>query len=73
MNIWAIIPLATSVVYIILLLFISQQAQKKANKLFAYYIGIAAFWSFSSFMLHLDGVADEQTLLWNQVLVVALV
>ncbi|UCE97198.1 MAG: diguanylate cyclase [Dehalococcoidia bacterium] len=73
MNIWAIIPLATSIVYLVLLLFISQQAQKRANKLFAYYIGIAAFWSFSSFMLHLDGVTDSQTLLWNQILVVALV
>lgn len=72
MNIWAAIPLVTCVFYGILLVFILQQVQRRANKIFAFYIGIAAFWSFSSFMLHLDGVPAEQTLLWNQILVVAL-
>jgi hypothetical protein len=58
---------------LLILLFILQQVKKRVNKIFAFYIGIAAFWSFSSFMLHLDGVKAEQTLLWNQILVVALV
>ncbi len=73
MNIWAAIPLVTCVFYVILLTFVLQQVQRGANKIFAFYIAIASFWSFSSFMLHLDGVAAEQTLLWNQILVVALV
>ncbi len=73
MNIWAAIPLVTCIFYFILLVFILQQVQRRANKIFAFYVGIAAFWSFSSFMLHLDGVRAEQTLLWNQILVVALV
>ncbi|MFH1662729.1 MAG: diguanylate cyclase, partial [Chloroflexota bacterium] len=73
MNIWAAIPLVTCVSYVILLVFILQQVRGRANKIFAFYIGIAAFWSFSSFMLHLDGVPAEQTMLWNQILVVALV
>ncbi|MFC1865453.1 diguanylate cyclase [Chloroflexota bacterium] len=72
MTEWAIPPLITSIVYIILLVFILQQIQNRVNKLFAMYIGIAAFWSFTSFMLHLDYPA-AQTLFWNQLLVVALV
>ena len=52
MNIWAAIPLVTCLFYLLLLFFIIQNVKKRANKVFAYYIGIAAFWSFSSFMLH---------------------
>jgi len=73
LNIWAAIPLVTCVFYVILFIFVLQQVQRKPNKIFAFYVGIAAFWSFSSFMLHLDGVPEEQTLLWNQILVVALI
>ncbi len=72
MNIWAAIPLVTCIVYVILLIFAMQQIQRRTNKIFAFYIAIAAFWSFSSFMLHLDA-PREQTLLWNQILVVALI
>jgi diguanylate cyclase (GGDEF)-like protein len=43
------------------------------NKIFAYYIGVAAFWSFSSFMLHLDGAPAEQALIWFQILTVVLI
>ncbi len=72
MNIWAAIPLVTCIVYVILLVFALQQIQRRANKIFAFFLGIAAFWSFTSFMLHLDA-PPEQTLFWNQILVVALV
>jgi len=73
MSIWAIIPLVTCSVYIILLVFALQQMRNRARRIFSIYIGIAAFWSFTAFMLHLDGVPASQTLFWNQMLVVALV
>ncbi len=73
MNIWAAIPLVTCIFYVVLLVFVLQQIQRRANKIFAFYVGIAAFWSFSSFMLHLGGVDEGQTMLWNQILVVAMV
>ncbi len=72
MTIWAIIPLTTSILYVILLVIALQQIKKRANKIFAYFLAVAAFWSFTSFMLHLDAL-PEQTLFWNQILVVALV
>ena len=72
MNIWAIIPLVTSLVYLGLFVFTLQRVGKWANKMFAYYLGMAAFWSFTSFMLHLEA-PPEQTLIWNQVLAVALI
>ena len=71
MTIWAIIPLVTCIVYVILFVFALQQIQRRANKVFAFFLGIAAFWSFTAFMLHLDA-PPEQTLLWNQILVVFL-
>ncbi len=73
MNIWALIPLVTSIFYIVVLVFVLQQFNNRANKLFAMYIGVAAFWSFTSFMLHLDGVSATQTLFWNKMLAFALV
>ncbi len=72
MSIWAIIPLVTCIFYVVLLVFALQQIQRRANKIFAFFLGIAAFWSFTAFMLHLDA-PPERTLLWNQILVVALV
>jgi diguanylate cyclase (GGDEF)-like protein len=72
MTTWAIIPLVTCVLYVILFVAALQQIRKRANKIFAYYLGIAAFWSFTAFVLHLNA-PPEQTIIWNQILVVALV
>jgi len=72
LNIWAAIPLVTSIVYIILLVFTLQQVKKRANKVFAFYLGIAAFWSFAAFMLHLNAF-PSQALFWNEVIVVAMI
>ncbi len=73
MTVWSIIPLVTCSAYLVLLIFALQQAHNRANRMFAVYLGIAAFWSFTAFMLHMDGVPASQTLFWNQMLVVALV
>ncbi|MEE9583741.1 MAG: histidine kinase N-terminal 7TM domain-containing protein, partial [Dehalococcoidales bacterium] len=72
MNVWALIPLVTCFVYVGLLILALQQIKKRANKIFAFFLGVAAFWSFTSFMLHLEA-PESQTLFWNQILVVALV
>jgi len=72
LSIWAIIPLVTSFAYVVLFVFAWQQVSQRVNKIFAFFLGVAAFWSFTSFMLHLDAPA-ARTLLWNQILVIALV
>lgn len=72
MTIWALIPLITSISYIILLIFTLQTAQKRVNKTFAYFLGIASLWSFTSFMLHFNAF-PEQARLWNELLIIALI
>ncbi len=72
MNIYALIPLITSGFYVLLVALALTQAKRKVNQYFVYFLAVAGLWSFSSFMLHLDAPA-EQTLLWNQILVVLLV
>jgi len=72
LNTLALIPLLASCFYLILLAIASQRAGNRTGKLFAYYLGIAAFWSFTSFMLHLNAPAS-QTIFWNKILVVALI
>lgn len=71
MNTLALIPLLASCFYIMLLAFALQRAGNRTGKLFAYYLGIAAFWSFTSFMVHLNAPAS-QTIFWNKILVIAL-
>jgi len=73
LNAWALIPLAASLVYIVLLLMVIQDTQRKANRFFAYFLGVAAFWSFSSFMLVFNPSASPQHLqLWNELVVTAI-
>jgi hypothetical protein len=72
LNPLALIPLITSCFYLILLAFALQKAVNRVRKLFFYYLGVAAFWSFTSFMVHLNQTADK-TLVWNEILIIALV
>ncbi len=72
MNIWAIIPLVTSAAYLILLILAMPSVAKRENKIFAIYLAIAAAWSFSSFMLHLN-ISPDRALLWNELVIIALV
>jgi len=71
-TIWALIPLITCLTYIALLILTIPSIERRINKIFAFYIGVAAFWSFTSFMLHLN-VFPQQALLWNELLTAALV
>ena len=72
MNVLALIPLITACFYLALLALVSQQFSQRTGRNFAYYLIGAGFWSFSSFMLHLNA-PESQTLFWNQVVVVALI
>ena len=72
MTIWALIPLITCLTYIVLLVLTLSSIKRRINKVFAFYLGVAAVWSFTSFMLHLNAF-PQQALLWNELLVAALV
>jgi diguanylate cyclase (GGDEF)-like protein len=71
MNVWAIIPLVSFFTYAALAVLVLQQAGKRVNKVFALLLIASSVWSFTSFMLHLNSF-PEQTLLWNELLVAAL-
>jgi diguanylate cyclase (GGDEF)-like protein/putative nucleotidyltransferase with HDIG domain len=71
-TIWAAIPLVTCIAYIILLLMTLPSVGRRVNRIFALYLGVAAVWSFTSFMLHLNAF-EGQALLWNELLTAALV
>ncbi|PVV84324.1 diguanylate cyclase [Dehalogenimonas alkenigignens] len=72
-NGWAVIPLVASVVYIILLFMVAQDSERRANRFFAYFLGVGAFWSFSSFMLVFNSAASPGYLqFWNEIVVVAI-
>ena len=72
-NAWAIIPLVASIVYVILLLLVLQDTEKKASRYFAYFLSVAAFWGFSSFMLVFNPEATPgQLQFWNEMVVVAI-
>jgi len=66
------VPLLACFAYIILLIVSMTSGRRRVNRIFALFLGVAATWSFTSFMLHLDA-PQTQTELWNQLLVVALV
>lgn len=72
MTIWALIPLITFLSYVVLLLLTYPSVNRRVNRAFAIYLGVAAAWSFTSFMLHLN-VFPGQALFWNELLVGALV
>lgn len=69
---WALLPLLASFAYIILLIVSINSRKRRVNRVFALFLGIAAAWSFSSFMLHQDA-PPRQSLFWNQMVVVAMV
>jgi diguanylate cyclase (GGDEF)-like protein len=71
LNVLALIPLLTAGFYLVLLAFALPQAGRRTGRNFVYYLILAGFWSFCSFMLHLDA-EPSHTLLWNQILIVAL-
>ncbi|MFC2063097.1 histidine kinase N-terminal 7TM domain-containing protein, partial [Chloroflexota bacterium] len=72
MNVWALIPLITCIAYIVLLALSLQFVRRRANRIFGVFLAVAAFWSFASFMLHLNAFPG-QALFLNEALTVALI
>ena len=72
MSIWALIPLITCLAFIVLFILALQSTERRIIKIFAFYLAVAATWSFTSFMLHLNAF-PKQALFWNEILVIALV
>ena len=72
MNAWIIIPLITCISYIALFIWALPSVNRRVNRLFCLYVAVAATWSFTSFMLHLNAF-PEQALLWNELLSIALI
>jgi len=72
MSIWAIIPLVSCIAHVILLAVVLLSPRKRVHNVFCIYLGVAAFWSFAAFMLHMS-TSPGQALLWNEILVIALV
>jgi len=71
MNIWALIPLISFLIYAALAVVVLQQARKRVNRVFALLLFASGVWSFTSFMLHLNAY-PQQAFLWNELLVAAL-
>jgi len=72
LNYLAAIPLATCIAYALVFIFAIQRIEKRVNRVFVYYLALAAFWSFTSFMLRLQ-TAPELALFWNRLLATALI
>jgi len=70
-TIWALVPLVTSIAYIVLLAVVLLSKRQPITGVFSVFLAAAAFWSFTSFMLHLDA-PPEQTLFWHNLLNIAL-
>ena len=71
MNVWVVIPLLSCIAHAILLVVVLLSTRRRVHNLFAVYLGVAAFWSFTSFMMH-RSASPEEALLWNEILVIAM-
>ena len=72
MAVWTLIPLITCITYLVLWVVTLPSAQRRENRVFAFYLVVQAVWSFSSFMLHLNAL-PKQSILWSELLTVAMV
>ena len=72
MSIWTAIPLVSFVAFTILAVLALRQDGTRVNRAFARFLVASGAWSFTSFMLHLNPY-PEYALLWNELLVAALV
>ena len=73
MNLWGIIPLVSSLVFLTLFVIVLQQAKRRVDKVFALFLFASAAWSFSSFMLVSDPSASSGRLIfWNEMVMTAI-
>lgn len=71
LTVWAVIPLISCIAHLGVLTLVLLYSRRRVHSLFAVYIAVAAIWSFSSFMLHLD-VFPQQAILWHGILNIAM-
>jgi diguanylate cyclase (GGDEF)-like protein len=73
MNLWALIPLISFIVFTVLLVIVLPQAKKRANRLFAVFLFASELWSFTAFMLLYNVNASTQYLIfWNGLVITAI-
>ena len=72
MNIWAVIPLVSFLLFAILAIVVLRQDSRRINRVFALFLIASSIWSFTSFMLHLNP-HPQYALLWNEILAAMLV
>lgn len=74
MNLWSLIPLATSAVYGVLLLTLLFQTKTRLNRVFIFFLFAATAWSVFAFLLSYNPLASTSELIfWNNLLLVAMV
>ncbi len=71
MNIWAVIPLISFSTFAVLVVVVLQQAQRRANKIFALFLLASGVWSFTSFML-VYNPSSEHLIFWNVMVIAAI-
>jgi len=78
MNVWAIIPLISSLVFAVLVVLVLQQAKRWVDRVFAIFLSVSAVWSFASFMLTRTPNTTVQTsvsqslIFWNIIVIAAI-
>jgi len=71
-NVWAVIPLVSFLLFAILAIVVLRQDRRRINRVFALFLIASSIWSFTSFMLHLN-IYPQYALLWNEILAAMLV
>ncbi len=78
MNLWAIIPLISSLTFAVLVALVLQQAKRWVDRVFAIFLSVSAVWSFSSFMLTripdtaVQTSISESLVFWNVMVIAAI-
>ena len=72
MNVWAVIPLVSFLLFAVLAIVVLRQDKQRVNRVFALFLIASSIWSFTSFMLHLNP-SPQYALLWNEILAATLV
>ncbi len=73
MNLWAIIPLVSSITFLTLFVLVIQQSRRRIDRIFAVFLFSSATWSFTSFMLVYNPAASSDYLIfWNSLVFAAI-
>jgi diguanylate cyclase (GGDEF)-like protein/putative nucleotidyltransferase with HDIG domain len=74
LNLWAVIPLVSSLAYAAVLVSILFQLKTQVNRLFAVFLFVSFIWSLSSFLLTFNPSASTESLVfWNNMVIIGVV